>query len=142
MKIRISKESKKWMTLAQAPVARQMVLDGKDPEMYGNITNEECVELAAIAWLEYHREHNAKKKCGVPIHVLEASAKICNNQRLVDYWSKESGMLDVWVEGTVKCSRGFLEIGAYLSDILQLGSDAASETLVNHSNGYVYTECK
>lgn len=142
MKIRITKEAKKWLTLAQAPIARKMVQDGKDPDVYGGFTNEELVMSAANAFLSYHADHGAAKKCGLTKRVLEATAEICNNQRLDDYYLDGSGIMDVWVEGIVKCYTGYLEIGAYLSDIFALGPDEARETLVNHCNAYVFAECK
>ena len=87
MKVRITQEAKKWLTLAQAPVARQIVMDMKESE-------ESAADVLMSAARGYHRSFDDRdKRCelGWPERVLEAKAEICGNQRVWDYYSEGSG---------------------------------------------------
>ena len=129
MKVRITQEAKKWLTLAQAPVARQIVMDMKESE-------ESAADVLMSAANGYRRSFDDRgKRCelGWPTRVLEAKAEICGNQRVYNYFSEGSGTLDVWVSGYVLFSKGILEIHSCLSDIWSLGPDGAAQNLVNHS---------
>lgn len=133
MRVRITSEAKQWLTLAEAPFARQMVEDFKGDET----SAAELLKSAATAY----QWHSDKNKIGYVERVLEAKAEICANER-VDRNIWNAGRLDIWIEGTVEFSRGFLKIGACLSDIYQLGSDAAAENLLQHAYIRAFAECK
>ena len=140
MKVRITQEAKKWLTLAQAPVARQIVMDMKESE-------ESAADILMSAANGYRRSFDdcdCGKRCelGWPKRVMEAKAEICGNQRVWDYFSEGSGTLDVWVSGYVLFDFGVLEIHAYLSDIWSLGPDGAAQNMVDHAYIRTFVEKK
>ncbi|MBR0283246.1 MAG: hypothetical protein IJQ81_16920 [Oscillibacter sp.] len=139
MKVQITKDAKKWLTLAEAPVARAIVADFKDPEMYGNERAEELIERAARAYLD---ATGYCDKIGYVEKALTAKAEIAGNQRVHNYYFADSGRLDVWIQGAVELSRGFLEIHAYLSDIWALGGDEAARNLAAHAYVRRFAECE
>lgn len=53
--------------------------------------------------------------------VIEASAHTAGNRRVWNAYTDNSGNMDVWITGTAKTLDGYIEIGAYLSDIWQTG---------------------
>ena len=132
MKVQITAEAKKWLTLAEAPIARKMVMDMKDPEN-GCESAAELAMRAARAYRSHFENHGQKCEMGYPVRVLEAKAEIAGNQRVRDYYTENSGRLDVWVSGMVLFDCGVLKIGSYLSDIWALGPDEAADNLVAHS---------
>ena len=54
--------------------------------------------------------------------IFEASAEIAKNCRAWNAYTDNSGDMDVWITATAKTSEGFIEIGAYLTDIWQTGA--------------------
>lgn len=118
MKVRLEKESKKYITLAQAPIVREIIADMKEDEE----TAADWVKYA-IAAPYNHMEYS--------VEVLKASAKIAKNNRAWNALNEHSEDLDVWIDATayVSCADGyeFIIIGAYLSDIWQITSDNALE---------------
>lgn len=119
MKVRITKETKKWMTLEQAPIAHQIIKNEKDDET----TAAEYAEMAiravyfGSAW---------------GVEVLKADASIAGNCRICDQYSDESGTLDIWIDTTVCVNDNeFIIIGAYLSDIWQI-TGSFDQEIVSH----------
>lgn len=108
MKVRLDKEDKKYITLDEAPIVREIIADMKEDEN----TASDWAKYA-IAAPYNHREYS--------VEILKASAKIAKNNRACNSLNKHSGDLDVWIEATayVSCADGyeFIMIGAYLSDI-------------------------
>lgn len=137
MKVQITKEAKKWLTLEMAPKARQIIMDMKDPENgYGS--EEEALMSAARGYYNYGFYHfggtpDRKWELGCPVRVPEAKAEIAGNQRVYDYYGEGTRTLDVWVSGLVLFDRGVLEIHSYLTDIWALGPDDANRTLAERS---------
>lgn len=140
MKVRITNEAKKWLTLAEAPLARSIIDDFKNPDMYGNERAEDLLSRAAAAYLEATGQ-NQFSKLGYVERVLEAKAEIATNQRIHPNVFN-AGRLDVYIHGTVELSRGFLIIGAYISDIWELGNSEAARNLANHVFVRRFAECK
>ena len=139
MKVQITTDAKKWLTLAEAPIARQIVMEMKADET----SAADWLKMAANAYTAVSHECPAWKlpDIGWPEKVLEASAEIAGNQRVNDIW-QESGRLDIWIKGAVKFTRGYLEIGSYYTDIISLGSDEARDNLVRHSYTRAFAERK
>lgn len=54
--------------------------------------------------------------------ILKAEARVALNCRIQDLYFEGSEDYDVWVEATARTAYGFIEIGAYLSDIWQIGA--------------------
>lgn len=70
--------------------------------------------------------------CGHDLEVLQASAEWSHNCRINDYFDVDTGNIDVWLE--VVCygvSDGFYRLGAYLSDMWQVG-EANREEIRQH----------
>ncbi len=114
MKVSITKESKKILTLEEAQVARQIILDRKEDEW--SVT--EYAEMAVNV------------VCGCSDHcveVLKATAEINKNCRAWNVYSENSGTLDVWIKATAQTSEGFYIIGVYLSDIWEISDDNHAE---------------
>lgn len=55
--------------------------------------------------------------------IIEASAETTRNHRVTDCYGEGSAHMDVWVRGIAKTCCGYLEFGAYLSDIWQTGAE-------------------
>lgn len=111
MKVAFTKEAKKYITLEEAPKARQII--------------EECKEydLADLA-------QTAARIAGGQdsYEILKATAEIAKNARVYDLYGDDSGTLDVWLEiYAFNKYIGFYDIGVYLSDIWQLDGENAAE---------------
>lgn len=122
MKVRLEKESKKYITLAEAPIVHEIIADMKEDESTAADYAKYAIEAAYNL-----RAYN--------VEILKASAKIARNARAYNLYSDHSANLDVWVDATgyVTTSNGneFIIIGAYLSDIWQITSDNALEIAAN-----------
>ena len=110
MKVAMMEDWKKILTVSQyeaakAVIAYEKVEDSNKPS----------------DWLEYAaREYlNGTDQC--VSRVVEARAEIALNGRVWNVF-EGAGSVDVWVSGLVRTSDGYLEVGAYLSDIWQTGS--------------------
>lgn len=102
MKVRITKNSKKAITLEEASEARQMIID-LDEYDYGT------AEYAALA---------VRAICGSCEKVYEATAEISKNCRVWNRFTDKSGNLDVWIRFVAKADyKTMIEGAAYLSDI-------------------------
>jgi len=111
MKVALLKEDKKLITLADAPIVRQIIADMKEDEF----TPSDYADMAIRA---------AYDGDAYGIEVLKASAKISTNCRAWNALTENSGYLDVWIEATAYVNGDeFIMIGAYLSDIWQITSD-------------------
>lgn len=54
--------------------------------------------------------------------ILSAKARVALNCRIQDLYFEGSEDYDVWIRATARTGMGFIEIGAYLSDIWQIGA--------------------
>lgn len=66
--------------------------------------------------------------CGHNLEVLKASAEWSHNCRIYDYFDVDTGNIDVWIK--VVCygvCDGFYSLGAYLSDMWQVGDANKAE---------------
>lgn len=105
MKIAITAEAKKYITLADMPAVRKVIDSFKDD---GCTVKEYAEQAARIA-----SGNNSVK-------VLECSAKIAGNCRVWDRFDNGTAQFDVWVDFTAIISNGFDGIimgGAYISDL-------------------------
>lgn len=108
MKVTLLKEDKKLITLADAPIVRQIITDMKEDEY----TAEKYAEMAIRAAYD----GNAWS-----IDTMRATAKISTNSRAWNVFNENSGNLDIWIEATACVNNDeFIIIGAYLSDIWQI----------------------
>lgn len=131
MKVSITKEIKKVITLADMPAVNEVI----KTMQYDSTTVKEAAEAAA----RIASGNNDVK-------VLEASAEIAGNCRIWDYYNYDgcSAHYDVWVNFTAIIANGFGGIimgGAYLSDIHQATGDN-DEELREHMYIRKFTETK
>ena len=114
MKVKLTQEYKKYITVAEMPTVREIISDMKEDLS----TVEEYAELAIQA--AYDGIANSE--------ILKASVSIAKNQRTWNAYSNNSETLDIWIEATAYVNGDeFIIIGAYLTDIWQIGSDNRKE---------------
>ena len=119
MKVKITADAKKWLTLEQAPSVHEIIRYMKDD----SFTAKEYAEMACRAMFGYCEK------------VYEADAEIAGNNRIWDAYTPNSGKLDVWVNYTAKID-GHLMVhgGSYVSDIWNLsGERAPADVLTENS---------
>lgn len=112
MKVAITERAKDVITLAEMPVVKMMIAGLKETDL-----NDEAKALSHLFCCDSE--------------VLKASAEIAKNGRIWGYYDvgeNHTKDLDVWVEVTFKGFDRFYEVGAYLSDIWQIGGED-TETL-------------
>lgn len=119
MKVALLKEDKKYITLADAPIVRQIIADMKEDESTAADYAEYAIQAAY--------NHGA-----YGVEVLKASAKIVKNSRAWNAYNDHSEKLDIWINATAYVNGNeFIMIGAYLSDIWQITCDNAPEIATN-----------
>ena len=104
MKISITEESKKYLTVEEYEIAKRIVKEFKATE------SEELQDYArqAVCIVD-----------GSVHEVFKVSASIARNNRAYNALAADTGMLDVWFDITASTQNGFVIIGAYLSDLWQ-----------------------
>lgn len=103
MKIRITNNSKKVLTVAEMPIVKAIIEDFKE-----DVSVEEYAAQAA----EIASGENGK------FEILKATAEISKNRRVWNLFSEKSNHLDVWIEVyAFNEFYGFYNIGVYLSDL-------------------------
>ena len=112
MKVKMTDRSWSEVTLAEARVAVWMTED-----MKGNDSAKSYAKRALEAWTD-----------GEKVQILCAEAEIAKNPRAWNCFAEHSGQLDVFVTGLGFVGEGrerIVEIGAFVSDIWELGGNAA-----------------
>lgn len=124
MTVKITKEAKKWLTVAQMPTVKRMI----EQEKENGMPEKELAAMAASVILG-----------SKPEKVFEVSAEIAGNDRISNYYTDDSGNLDIWVNfSAFSTFDGFVTGGAYLSDIYQLGTPDINEQLKKHMYFILY----
>ena len=119
MKVRLEKEDKKYITLEEAPIAREIIASMKEDES----TVEEYAEMAIRAAYDGNAWN---------IDTMRATAKIAKNNRAWNEFSNNSGCLDIYIKATAHVNQDeFIMIGAYLSDIWKI-TGYNNEEIVSH----------
>lgn len=114
MIVKITKVAKQWLTVAQMPIVRQIIANLKEDET----TAADAARQAASIIFGYSEG----------VKVFEASAEISGNKRIENYYTPNSGTLDIWINFSIFDEyKGFVTGGAYLSDIWQQGAVDAKE---------------
>lgn len=115
MKISITAEAKKIITIAETPAVHKVIEALKEDS-----TAKDYAEMAA----RIASGRNIVK-------VLEAKAEIAKNCRVDDRICEDSAQFDVWVTFTAIIDGGFEGIimgGAYLTDLWDYSAENADET--------------
>ena len=123
MKVNMTAESKRILTVEELPVARSIIRQMKEDE------------TSAAEYIRY-AVNALGNGCA---KVYEASAEIAKNCRVWNAYDTGTGTLDIWIEATARTWNGFVEIGAYLTDIWNI-SDNDRQT--EHFYVRTFTESK
>ena len=109
MKVKLQKDYKCYYTFVDLEIAKRVISETKEDE------------YTAKEWAEYAIREALRGTNDYIEEVIRASAETAKNRRANDAYFEGSRDMDVWVEATAKTTWGFIEIGAYLSDIWQTG---------------------
>ena len=110
MKVTLQKDYRKYYTLDDLDRAKMVIAAEKEDEE------------TAIGWAEYAVNEALKNTHDYCRRILEVSARTAKNCRAYNAYGEGTEDMDVWIEGIAKTADGFLEFGAYLSDIWQHGA--------------------
>ena len=126
MKIKITAEMKKAITLAQLPAVKEVQLSMKEQENF-----------------KFEAESAACLAVGHSIPVIKVEAEIAKNCRIWEYYTSASEDIDVRLTiWAFDPCYGFYTIGAYLSDIWQIGPEERKEEIRGHMYIREYKEAK
>lgn len=116
MKVKLTDEMKKYITVAEMPAVRKVIEAEKENDEW---TAQEWAKMAA----DIVRPYSSVK-------VLEASAEIAKNCRVWDAYADGSADFDVWIRFTALVNDdSFVMGGAYMSDLWAASSDNRDETI-------------
>lgn len=116
MKIKITPEMKKILTVAEMPTVRKIIADFKECDKESFQSDIRTAVILASG-------ENAS------FEILKAEAEIAKNCRAGDFFGNgEAENIDIWltIYAYHNCY-GFYDIGVYLSDLWQLGGDNKEE---------------
>ena len=115
MKVNLTAEMKKFITVAEMPAVKKVMQYEKENDDW---TVQEWAKMAARLVFD---DNGAK--------VIEATARIAKNQRVWDAFDEETRDIDVWIEFTAfsEYRSSFIIAGVYLTDLWQLTKDNADE---------------
>ena len=107
MKVNMTSDSKRIVTVEEMPAAREIIRQMK------------ADENSAADYIRYavNALGNGCEK------VYEASAEIAKNCRIWDAYGSGTGTLDVLIKATARTWNGFVEIGAYITDLWNISDD-------------------
>ena len=108
--ITFPKDYKKYMTISEVEAAKAMIAEQREEDE------------TTVGWAEYAVREALKDTGDYLDRILEAKAEISGNSRVWNAYNLDSGKLDIWIEATARTERGFIIVGAYLSDIWQTGA--------------------
>lgn len=112
MKVIMSEDSKRAVSVSELPAAKKIIRDMKED-------SETAADYAASA---------VRALCGCCDEVFKASAEIAKNGRVYDAYASGSGNLDVWITFVARAdNREIVEGGAYLTDIWNITGDENDE---------------
>lgn len=61
--------------------------------------------------------------------IITAEAHTAGNRRVWDAYGEGTASMDVWITALARTSEGFIECGAYLTDIWQTGSEPYKQNM-------------
>lgn len=116
MKVTLEKEYKSRYTLTDIEAAKAVI-------KYEKENDDETVK----GWTEYAVREALRDGNDYLVQVIEASAETARNCRAWNAYGEGTGCMDVWIRGTARTCDGFIEIGAYLTDIWTTGAERYKE---------------
>ena len=115
MKVSIPLDMKSVLTVAEMPIAREIIKRMKDDDSF----DQYCLSAARVA----SGDNDS-------FSILTQQAQIAKNERVQDYYSDNSGDLDIWLEFIAfSFFGGCYLIGIYLSDVYQITGTASDREL-------------
>lgn len=108
MKVSLEKDYRKIYTLDDLDRAKLVISFEKDDED------------TPSGWAAY-AVNELGDRCGYCREIIRATAHTAKNRRVWDAYGDGSQDMDVWIEGLARTDHGYLEFGAYLSDIWASG---------------------
>lgn len=128
MKIAITPEAKKWITVADMPIVRRIIETMKE--------DDGLKEYALIAI-------RAAVEGAGKIELFTYGAEICGNSRAWNEYSCESKHFDIWITAKALTDKGFVIIGANLTDIWRItGYRGEDYKYVKHMSVRFFREVK
>lgn len=112
MKVTLEKDYRSFYTLEDLDRAKAVIAYEKE-------NDEETVK----GWAEYAVREALKGTGDYYMEVLKAEAHTAKNRRAWNAYGENTGDMDVWIEATAETEKGFMKIGAYLSDIWNTGAE-------------------
>lgn len=76
----------------------------------------------ARGWASYAVDEALRGTDDYSREVIQATAHTAQNCRAWDEYGEGSAHMDVWIDAIARTQKGFVEVGAYLSDIWQSGA--------------------
>lgn len=112
MKVLFPKNYKRYFTVEEYEIAKDIIKTEREDASTAKDMAEYAVREALknddLCYLE---------------EILEAKAEVCKNNGVVyDTYFAGSQLMDVYISGVARVSFGYLEFGAYLSDIWETGA--------------------
>lgn len=108
MKVKLEENYRRNYTLEDFDRAKKVIAFEKDdPD-------------TASGWAVY-AVNEVQEQFGWCDEVLRATASTYKNVDAWNAYGDGSGNMDIWIEGIAKTTKGYLEFGAYLSDIWEAG---------------------
>lgn len=121
MRVKLEKNYKDIYTIGDLERAREIINYEKEDEM------------SIKDWVEYAVREALKNTNDYVTEILKAEAHTAKNYRAWNTYTDTSKDMDVWVRGVAETSKGFIKIGAYLSDIWQTGAtDYADKMFIQY----------
>ena len=127
MKVKMTADSKRLVNLEDAKMVNRIIREMKDDEE----TAEGYARYAVNAASEYGT-----------VKVYEAEAEIVKNSRVWNAYGDDTKDFDIWINATARTSDGFMDVGAYLTDIWALTGDNHNEIAKSYMYIRKYSECK
>ena len=123
MKVTLDKGYRSYYTLEEYDIAKELIARQKSDEF----PLKDAAEIAVDEVLK-------SNTCEYCQEILSVKAETTKNFRIWNYYFDDSRDFDVWIKTVAKTSYGFIEVGAYYSDINKIG---AEEGLNVAKNWYV-----
>lgn len=111
MKVKHNADYRTYFTLEDYDRSKQIIAFERDED-----------EETAKGWAEYAAREAIADRDESLVKVIEASAETAKNCRAWNAYFEGSADMDVWIAALAKITNGYVEVGAYLSDIWQTGA--------------------
>lgn len=111
MKVTLQQDYRKYYTLEDIDRAKAVIAYEKEND-----------DMKISEWVEYAVNEALKNEVDCLREVIKAEAHTAKNCRAWQLYGEGTEDMDVWIEAIAQTANGFIEIGAYLSDIWQTGA--------------------